>query len=152
MKKLFVIIIALTSAILAGCAGNVSPDTYESGEVGVVSRTHKGTIIAKRVINIDNPSGAGGLAGTVAGAAAGSMIGGNTATNIVGATGGAVAAGIIGHQIDKAVNKRAGYEYIIKLQDDKTIAITQEKSIQLAVGQKVIVIYGAMTRIVPDNT
>ena len=155
MKKVATIftvsVLGLVSVNLTGCAPNVSPNAYTRSEVGVVSRTHKGKIISKRAITIDNPSGVGGLAGAVAGGAAGSQIGGNTAAGIVGAVGGAVAAGVVGHAVDKAVNNKIGYEYIIKLEDGKTVAVAQEKSVQLAVGQKVIVIYGAMTRIIPDD-
>lgn len=152
MKKILLLAIIPACVALYGCAQNVSPNTYTTGEVGVVSKVKPGVIIAKRVINIDNSSGVGGVAGVGAGAAAGSMIGSRAATNIVGGVGGAVVAGVVGHQIDKAVNRHVGYEYIIKLDEDSTVAVVQEKSVQLATGQRVLVIYGAMTRVVPDET
>lgn len=154
MKKILLLaFVAITaSSILCGCVTNVSPNTYTAGEVGVASRVNKGVILSKRMIKIEATSGVGGVAGAVGGAAAGSMIGKNTATNVVGAVGGAVAAGVVGHELDKAINRRTGYEYIIKLDDGKTISVTQEKSVNLAVGQHVIIIYGAMTRVVPDET
>lgn len=154
MKKLLLLSFLTIGSglVLCGCVHNVSPNTYTHGEVGVASRVNKGKIIAKRVVKIEATSGVGGVAGAVGGAAAGSMIGASTATGIVGATGGAVVAGVVGHELDKAINRRTGYEYIIKLDDGKTISITQERSVELTVGQKVLVIYGAMTRVVPDNT
>jgi len=80
------------------------------------------------------------------------MVGSNTATNVMGAVGGAVIGGVIANEIDKGVNRHTGYEYIIKLDEGKTISVVQEKSVQLTVKQHVLVIYGAMTRVIADNT
>ena len=136
--------------LLASCAQNISPNTYTSGEVGVVSRVKTGVILAKRVIKIDNSNAMGGLAGATAGGALGTMAGGGAATSIAAGVGGAVVGGVALHAVDKAVNKHTGYEYMIKLDDNgQTIAVTQEQSVQLAAGQKVAIIYGAMTRIIP---
>lgn len=154
MKKilLLVFIVVAPSVFLGGCVHNTSPNVYSAGEFGVANKVKKGVVIAKRMIKIETPSDFGGIAGAAGGAAAGSMIGGKTAVNVVGGVGGAVVGGIVGHELDKAVNRRTGYEYIIKLVDGQTISIAQEKSVQLAVGQHVLIIYGAMTRVVPDDT
>lgn len=150
-------IIRLCSAIAAsllmvGCAQNVSPNTYQSGEVGVASRVVPGVVIAKRSVNIDANSGAGGLAGVAAGAAAGSTMGSSTSSNVVGAVGGAVVGGVAGNAIDKAVNHHQGYEYIIRLNKGRIISVVQEKDVQFRVNQRVLIIYGAMTRLIPDTT
>lgn len=152
LKLLWMIAIFIGIA-LCGCAQNVSPNTYTTGEVGVVSKVRQGVIVAKRVITIDNNSGIGGVAGVAGGAATGSMLGASsdTSTHVIGAIGGAIAGGLVGHGVDKAVNRHTGYEYIIKLDDKKIVSVIQEKSVQLAVGQHVLVIYGAMTRVIPDN-
>ena len=152
MQKILKMFLLASILVIGGCAKNISPNVYSTDDTGVVSRVSKGVIISKRIIKFEGQSGVGAIAGGVAGGAAGSTIGGSGAANVVGAVGGAVAAGVIGHEIDKAVNRRTGYEYIIKLEDSKTISVAQEKSIQLAVGQKVLVIYGPTTRIVPDNS
>ena len=137
---------------LVSCAKNVSSTTYEASEVGVTSKVVSGEIISKRVVNIDDNSGAGGLAGTVAGAAAGSSVGGSPAGHVVGAVGGAVIGGVAGNAIDKAINRHQGFEYIIKLKSGSVVSIVQEKDVELKVHQHVLVIYGAMTRIIPDET
>jgi len=152
MKQIILLLSSVACFLLCGCVHNVSPNTYTHEEVGVASRVNKGVIISKRVIKIESTSGVGGLAGAAGGAAAGSSIGGSAAANVAGAVGGAVAVGVVGHEIDKAVNRRTGYEYIIKLDEGKTISVAQERSVQLAIGQRVLIIYGAMTRIVPDTT
>lgn len=153
MKKFkgLTIFIILTGLISA-CAKNVSPNTYEAAEAGVASKVVHGTIVGKRAIKIDANSGVGGLAGAGAGAIAGSTVGGSTRGNIAGAVGGAVLGGVIGNAVDKGVNRHKGFEYIIKLKNGSTIAIAQVQELQFEINQPVMVIYGAMTRIVPDDS
>jgi outer membrane lipoprotein SlyB len=153
IKKISSLLIALLlCACVTGCAQNVSPNTYSVAEVGVASKVVSGVIIDKRAVNIDANSGAGGLAGVVGGAAAGSTLGSGHANNVVGAVGGAVIGGLAGNAIDKAVNHHPGFEYIIQLKQGGTIAVVQAEETQFAVNQHVLLIYGAMTRIIPDNT
>ncbi len=153
MKKIFLLIaFSMLAALISSCAKNVSPNTYEASEAGVASKVVHGIIIGKRAVKIDANSGAGGLAGAAAGAAGGSAIGGSDRSNIVGAVGGAVVGGVIGNAADKAINRHQGFEYIIQLKNGSTIAVTQVQELQFEVNQPVLVIYGAMTRIVPDST
>ncbi len=151
MNKLLLVIMAAT-ILLGGCARNISPNTYQAAEAGVVSKVVSGVIIGKREVNIDANSGAGGMAGVAAGATGGSAIGGGARSNIVGAIGGAVIGGVIGNAADKAVNRHKGFEYIIRLDNGSIISIAQTNDIQFEVKQRVLVVYGAMTRIVPDTT
>jgi outer membrane lipoprotein SlyB len=153
MKKMLLFVSSLVLSILVtSCAQNVSPNTYQASEVGVTSKVVAGVVIAKRPVNIDANSGAGGLAGATAGASAGSTVGGDAASSIVGAVGGAVVGGVIGNAADKAVNHHQGFEYIIKLKNNSIISVVQAQDMQFMVKQHVLVIYGAMTRIIPDNT
>lgn len=153
MKKLIQIGLLTTIAILVlgGCTNSSSTNIYRASNAGVASRVSKGIIVSKRMVKIEGNSGVGSIAGGIAGGAAGSTIGGSGAANVVGAVGGAVAAGIIGHELDQAINRKTGYEYIIKLKNGKTISVAQDKSIPLAIGQKVLIIYGATTRVIPDH-
>jgi len=153
MKKIGLLsCIFVLSTIIAGCAPNLSPNAYNATEVGIPSRVEKGVIISKRVVDIDNTSAVGGPAGVVAGAAGGSLIGRNTATNIVSGVGGALIGGVIGNAIDKSIHHQQGFEYIIKLAEGPTISVVQNKDVQFDINQHVLIIYGAMTRIVPDET
>jgi len=150
MKKAL-LFTALSCLVLFGCTKNISPNTYNSAEVGVASKVTPGVIVSKRLVNIDVNSGIGGTAGAVAGGAAGSMIGGDKTTNVIGAVGGAVAGGIVGNVVEKGIRKTQGYEYIIKTNTGSTISVTQTKDMPLAINQHVLVIYGPTTRVVPDN-
>ena len=152
MKKLLIVSLGVTVTLLTGCGQNISTNTYQAAETGVASKVLYGTIIAQRPVAIDTSNNIGGLAGAGAGAVGGSAIGGSARSNIVGAIGGAVAGGIAGQAVDKAVNRKKGMEYIIRLNDGSTISVTQAHDLHLAVNQRVLVIYGATTRVIPDET
>lgn len=153
MQKIMLFVtLAIFLGFLGGCAKNVSPHTYEASEAGVASKVLSGVVIGKRAVKVDANSGVGGLAGAGAGAAGGSAIGGSMRGNVVGAIGGAVVGGLVGNAIDKGINSHKAFEYIIKLKNGSTISIAQVQEMQFELGQHVLVIYGAMTRIVPDNT
>lgn len=150
MKKIL-LFACLPCFLLFGCTKNISPNTYDASEVGVASKVTSGVIISKRLVHIDVNSGIGATTGAVAGGAAGSMIGGDRTTNVIGAVGGAVAGGLVGNVVEKGIRKTEGYEYIIKTDTGSTISVTQVKDMQFQVNQRVLVIYGPTTRIVPDN-
>lgn len=153
MKKvMFLILLSIMPLFMMGCAQNVSPHTYEACEAGIASKVLSGVIIGKRPVKIDASTNVGGLAGAGIGGAGGSAMGGGSRGSIAGAVGGAVIGGVVGRAMDKAVNSHRAFEYIIRLQNGSTISIAQVQEMEFAVGQPVLIIYGAMTRIVPDNT
>jgi outer membrane lipoprotein SlyB len=151
MLKIAKITFMLALLGLISCAQNISPNTYSTNEVGVVSRVKKGTIASRRMIDIDNKSGVGGLAGTAAGAAGGAAAGNNVTTSILGGIGGALIGGVVGGAIDKTIHHQRGYEYIINLDDGKTVSVVQNQDVVFDINQKVLIVYGAMTRIIPDE-
>lgn len=150
-KMIPTIALIIFAFTLSSCAQNISPNTYTGSEVGVVSKVKKGVVISRRAIKIDNASGMGGIAGATAGAAGGSAIGGVSSTHVMGAVGGAVVGGLVGHAIDKNVNAHKGYEYLIRLEKGQTISVVQTEEMQFQPNQHVLVIFGAMTRIIPDD-
>jgi outer membrane lipoprotein SlyB len=153
MKR--ILLLAALPAILSlmtGCGPNVSPNTYEASESGVASKVVSGIVVGKRAVKVDAKSGLGGLAGAGMGAAGASAIGGSPHANIAAGIGGAVIGGVLGNAVDKAAHSHKAFEYIINLKNGSTISIAQVQEVEFEVGQSVLVIYGAMTRIVPDNT
>lgn len=133
---------------LAACAPSLSSNVYSGNQVGVASDTVSGVIVSKRVINIQNNTGVGAVVGTVGGAVAGSTIGGSTSANILGGLGGAVVGGLAGNAIEKGVSSQQGFEYVIRVSKSKTISVTQTADTNLAVGDKVMVIYGNPVRVI----
>ncbi len=153
MKRIMLgVLLSFSIGLMTACAPNVSPHTYQASESGVASKVLAGTIIGKRAVKVDANSGIGGLAGAGIGAAGGSAIGGSSRSNIAGAIGGAVLGGVVGNAVEKAIHSHKAFVYIINLKDGSTISITQVQELEFEVGQPVLIIYGATTRIVPDNT
>jgi outer membrane lipoprotein SlyB len=143
----------LLVSLVSACTKDLSPTNYEASEVGVVSKVRAGVILAKRAVQItESSNNVGGLAGAVAGGAGGSLLGGKTATKTIGAVGGAVVGGLLGSAADKAMHRQTGFEYIIRLNDESSVSVTQSKEVQFNAGDRVLVIYGATTRIIPDQT
>lgn len=52
---------------------------------------------------------------------------------------------------DDGINRSHGYEYVIKLNSGAIISVVQAEKIKLKNKQPILVIYGANTRVVPDN-
>lgn len=155
MKKicLFTMLFSFLGCMMA-CTHNVSPNTYEACEAGVASEVVSGVVIGKRPVKIDanNNSGVGELAGAGIGAVAGSSMSSHSRGSLAGAIGGAILGGVVGNSVTKAVSTHKAYEYIINLNNGSTISIAQVQEAEFEMGQRVLVIYGSMTRIVADNT
>ena len=104
------------------------------------------------VVESVNPievKGDGGYLGTIGGGVVGALLGsqvgggrGKTAAEIAGALGGAYA----GRTIEGNVNKVVHYETVVRLQNGATQTITTAGNPGLAVGEKVRVTDGQMTR------
>jgi len=136
---------------LAGCASNISPQTYSVGSVGQVNRTISATVISVREVNVAGTTGVGGAAGTATGAVLGSSVGGNDGrSNIVGAIGGAIVGGIAGSAIEANATKQKALEYVVETENGNLMTIVQGKDVVFAEGQKVLVLYGSPSRLIAD--
>lgn len=150
MKRLFIIPVVLLS--LAGCADNISPNTYSVGSVGMANRTVRGKIVHLRPVNVQgSQSGVGAVAGGLGGGIAGSSIGGSGRSNAIGAIGGAVVGGIAGAVVEEGVTRQKAIEYVVETENDNLVTIVQGNDQQLHTGSKVLVIYGNPTRIIAVN-
>ncbi|WP_411705214.1 glycine zipper 2TM domain-containing protein [Edaphovirga cremea] len=136
--------------LVAGCAQDVSPNSYSVGSVGEVNRTIAGTVISVREVDIRGTTSLGGTTGALAGATAGSALGGGTRSNIVGALGGAVVGGLAGAAIEASATKQKGMEYVIQTTNGNLMTIVQGNSPIFVMGNNVLVLYGSPSRIIPD--
>ncbi|HCJ51643.1 MAG TPA: hypothetical protein DHV67_07315 [Gallionella sp.] len=149
MKMLMVFGVSVLA--LAGCASNISPQTYSVGSVGQVNRTISATVISVREVNVAGTTGVGGAAGTATGAVLGSSVGGNDGrSNIVGAIGGAIVGGIAGSAIEANATKQKALEYVVETENGNLMTIVQGKDVVFAEGQKVLVLYGSPSRLIAD--
>lgn len=136
---------------MAGCASNISSDSYKEGQVGQASRTLAGVIISSRVVDVEGNSGVGGLVGSAAGGVAGSAIGGGFRANALGAIGGALLGGVLGSSIEKDASKQQAIEYVIQTDSNGLITVAQGVDQPLAIGQRVLVIEGNPARVIADT-
>lgn len=148
MKKLLACCAALLLVVsLTGCNADISASDYNAANAGVVDKVVPGIILQKRVVNVRTDAGVGKVAGGIAGGVIGSGIGGGRGA-VLGLVAGSVLGGVLGQKAENSVNTQKAFEYIVKLDNKKTIAITQGMDTSLSVGQKVLLIYGARSRLI----
>jgi outer membrane lipoprotein SlyB len=153
MKPIFLSVLSLFIGIFViSCTPNVSPNSYAVGSVGQVNRAVRGKVVSVRPVHISgSQSGVGGAAGAAGGAVAGSAIGGGARENVLGAIGGAVVGGIAGSMIEEGATKQEGIEYVVETENGSLITLVQGNDTFFSVGDKVIVLYGTPSRIIPDQ-
>jgi outer membrane lipoprotein SlyB len=122
-------------------AAPVPPPTAAAlvcAECGVIDR-----------INVVEKKGSGGAVGVAGGAVVGGLLGhqvgsgrGNTAATVLGAVGGALA----GNEVEKRVNTTKEYHVIVRMEDGNTRYFTYQSAPPYAVGERVKVINGKLSR------
>ena len=142
-------------AVLTGCTPDISANNYSTNQVGQVSRTARGVVIAATPVKVSGTrggmGGVGTLAGAVAGGAGGSAIGGGARSNIIGGVGGAVVGGVLGHYAEQGLTTQTGMEYQVRLANRSVVTITQGINPPLSIGQPVFVIYSKPARLIADR-
>ena len=157
IKRLFILVISITTLSLTSCAPKLGGYDYDISSVGEISTTLKGVIVATKVVmlrpdNSHNPK-MGAVAGAAGGAALGSLVGGGHKMPLAAAVLGGIAGGAAGHSIEQKLSEQKGIEYQIKLSNGSLITIAQGLEPKLSVGQKVLVIKSqrGRSRVVEDN-
>jgi outer membrane lipoprotein SlyB len=150
MKDRLVLLLLVLSSSFAGCAKDLSGESYSRSEARTVQMVEYGIIEHLRPVQIEGtktPIGAG--AGAAVGGIAGSSIRGGK-TGQVMAVIGAVAGGLAGAAIEEGVTRTSGVEITLKMDNGRIIAIVQRLSPneRYAVGDRVRVITsGQATRV-----
>lgn len=126
-----------TSAQRAEMAEN-SPSANVCGNCGVITAI-------RTVEQAGEGSGLGAIAGGVAGALLGSQIGGGSGKDLA-TIAGAVGGGYAGHQVEKKVKTTKHYEISVRMDDGSHRTMTQETAPAFAIGDKVKIVDGALTR------
>lgn len=143
-------LVSITVLALAGC-GHSTSSTYEAADVGRTIETTRGQVVSSRPVNIAGES-------NVVGPAAGAALGGAGAAGAFGKgwitiIGAVVGAGA-GYAAQQFGNSRDGIEYIVQMEDGRTVTLVQNKEsgeTPIANGTPVLVqISGKYTRVVPD--
>jgi outer membrane lipoprotein SlyB len=146
--------LACLAVLLAGCATK-GQNRYAANEVGRASIVEFGTIINTRPVDIRGQNtGAGAAVGGAAGGLAMSNVGRGSG-NAAAILGGVVAGAIAGAVVEQSMQDRVGLEYVITLQNGKTITIVQDQAPGdqvFAPGDRVMVqANGTYQRVLPAN-
>ncbi len=130
---------ALLTLTLAGCASTPGPNSYTPGEAMAVGRVTPATVLSVRQVSIrpNARTGSGGsLAGAVIGGVAGSAAGGGRG-QVLMTIGGLILGSIIGRNVENAASTQKATQVILKTADGRTLSIVQPQGVQLQAGEKV---------------
>jgi len=146
------VVLTAVSAGLAGCANpSASSAVYTYGQAQREQIVRLGTVQAVRpvVIQKDQSTGVGMLAGGALGGVAGNAVGGGTGRAIA-TVGGAILGGLAGDVVEQRVGTTDGLEITVRLDNGETRVVAQAADVPITVGQRVRMISGAgSTRIAP---
>jgi outer membrane lipoprotein SlyB len=139
-------------AILAGCANdNASGAVYSYGQAQREQIVRTGTVEAVRpvIIQKDQTTGAGVLAGGALGGVAASSIGGGRG-NVLATIGGGLLGAMAGNAAENQIGKTQGLEITVRLDNGETRVVAQAADVPISTGQRVRMISGnGPTRVVP---
>ena len=137
---------------IAGCANqSASSNVYSYGQAQREQIVRMGTVVSTRavVIQKEDSSGIGGLAGGALGGVAASSIGGGRG-QVLATIGGALLGGLAGNAIENRAGNTQGLEVTVRLDNGETRVIAQAADIQFTSGQRVRLLSGnGPTRVVP---
>ena len=136
---------------LAGCASNLTGDTYSRDEARRAMVVRFATVESTRMVKLEGTkSNIGTVAGGAVGGVAGSSVGRGKGS-AVGAVIGAVAGGLAGAAIEEGATRSQGIEVTVRLDNGSHMAIVQEYNGETFVpGQRVRLVQdGSTTRVTP---
>jgi outer membrane lipoprotein SlyB len=151
-------IVGATAAIAVSVSGCSTPSAsagvYTYGQAQSEQIVRYGTVVGLRpvVIQKDQSSGVGMIAGGALGGVAGSAVGGGTGRSLA-IVGGAILGALAGEKIEEQAGKTQGVELTVRLDNGETRVIAQQDDQRIAIGSRVQVISGAgPVRVVPANS
>ena len=146
-KSLYTIFMAVFMGACTIGAGNkgvsvskeFGNDTYAQDTPQGVQEVIKGTITAKRQVQIEADGETGQIIGMIVGATAGSTVGGGDNENAVGLVVGALAGMAVGKKIHQKIVKKTATEYIIE-KDNKSLMAVIAYDDTFLIDHKVLVV------------
>ncbi len=154
MKSIIMVLCAILLVSVNSHAADTRGVHYDSNEVLRVQSVLIGTVEDMRMVEIDERSTWSQTAGVGIGATLGGLAGGQfgkgkgkTAMTVVMAAMG----GGIGNEVEQIMNTVKGIEFIVMLNDGRTVAVTQafdSDSSSIQPGDRVRIVEGRNTRVV----
>jgi|LNAP01.1.fsa_nt_gb outer membrane lipoprotein SlyB len=127
MKRIVAIALIISTAVMGGCANNMTSRDYNEATAGKKMKVKLGVVESIRDVKINGKATPlGGMAGGALGAIAGSNSGGGLGQLAVIVVAGAVGAAV-GAIADKKLHDSDGVEITVKLAGNDLQAVTQAK-------------------------
>ena len=139
-------------AVLAGCSGEYSPNTYSPGAVQQAAKVDQGVIVGVRLVDVTTSGTVGAATGAAAGGIIGSQSPGGGMGAAIGAVGGSLVGGLIGTTAEHVATDTTAFEYVVRKKTGELVSVTQKDEKPLQIGQAVLVIAGPQARVVADYT
>ena len=136
--------------LLLSCASDINDDSYRLSSVGSANHVGQGVIVDVRTVHIQGDNQTGNLIGGLTGGVVGSTIGRGKGS-VLASVGGALLGAFVGGVTQKELSEQNALQYIVRLSDGNLITVIQGMKNRLAVGQRVFVLYGNETRLIPDD-
>ena len=153
-RLIVTVALACAVSVVGACQNQYSTATYGPGAAQRAVRIDRAVVESFRVVDIREP-GLGSGIGLLGGAAAGGLVGnqiGKGGGNALATLGGVLVGGAAGVLAEKSITDAQAFEYVLRKENGELISVTQQDPQPLPVGQRVLVMYGAKVRVVPDNT
>lgn len=150
-------IIILSTLLFASevvMANDYASSTYNGNSAQTMQDVTLGKVEAMREVTIQGTTQLGQYAGSglgaVIGGALGNALGKNNTTKVLGTVVGGAAGAIGGNYATKVINRESAYEYVIRLESGRVVAVTQsqDESNNILVGDRVRVLQNGKVRIV----
>lgn len=121
-----VFLVLIFTGLIAGCASNLSGETYSRGEARKTQTVEYGTIEDFRYVQIEGDRG--GLSkfgGGVVGGIAGSGLGDGTGRQLTTALG-AIAGAVVGGEVEERASRAQGVDLTVRMASGRLISVVQE--------------------------
>lgn len=145
-KMTAMLLFAVISVYLTGCASSRSSEVYSRDEARQAHAVEAGTVESvKQVLIEGSKTPVGAVAGGVAGGVLGSTIGRGSGRALA-TVGGALLGAAGGAAAEEGLTRKQGLEIVVKKDSGETIVVVQEADVPIYPGDRVRILRG------PDGT
>lgn len=130
----------VTLPLLTGCPASMSASAYTRDQARSAQNVEYGTVQSVRQVQIEGTkSGVGTIAGGAVGGVLGNEVGAGTGRTLA-TIGGGLAGAVAGSAIEEGVTRQTGLEITVRLDNGRTVAVTQAADTTFSPGDRVRVL------------
>ena len=129
-----------TVTLLSGCPASMSASAYTRDQARSAQNVEYGTVQSVREVQIEGTkSGIGTVAGGAVGGVLGNEVGAGTGRTLA-TIGGGLAGALAGSAIEEGATRQRGLEITVRLDNGRTMAVTQAADESFVAGDRVRVL------------